>query len=231
MAAPDRRGIECPARPDAFDPSARAVVRSRPANAHEGVVDAIARIAATLSSPPPASPLAATAAAQVTVTDAWVRGTVTGQKATGAFMQLKSPADTALVAAASPVAKIVEIHEMKMDGGMMKMNAVDKLALPAGKAVDLKPGGYHVMLMDLVKPLKEGDTVPLQLTFEDKAGKKQTVEVKAMVKPLTAGGPAPRNELTAVRSGERRPGRTSLRAAGAIGAAVADCCRAAGDSR
>ena len=134
---------------------------------------------------------AAAASAQVAVTDPWVRGTVTGQKATGAFMQLKSPADTALVAAASPVAKIVEIHEMKMEGGMMKMNAVDRLALPAGKPVDLKPGGYHVMLMDLVKPLKDGDTVPLQLTFEDKAGKKQTIEVKAVVRPLAASGTPP----------------------------------------
>ena len=131
------------------------------------------------------------ASAQVAVTDPWVRGTVTGQKASGAFMQLKSPADTALVAVASPVAKIVEIHEMKMEGGMMKMNAVDRLALPAGKAVDLKPGGYHVMMMDLVKPLKDGDLVPLQLTFEDKAGKKQTVEVKAVVKPLATGGAMP----------------------------------------
>jgi hypothetical protein len=131
------------------------------------------------------------AAAQVAVTDAWVRGTVTGQKATGAFMQLKSAADTALIAATSPVAKIVEVHEMKMEGGMMKMNAVDRLVLPAGKAVDLKPGGYHVMLMDLVAPLKEGDMVPLQLTFEDRSGKKQTVEVKAVVKPLTAQGTTP----------------------------------------
>jgi len=135
--------------------------------------------------------VAPSASAQVTVTDPWVRGTVTGQKATGAFMQLKSPADAALVAVSSPVAKIVEIHEMKMEGGMMKMNAVDKLALPAGKAVDLKPGGYHVMLMDLVKPLKDGDTVPLQLTVEDKAGKKQTVEVKAVVRPLAASGTPP----------------------------------------
>jgi len=137
--------------------------------------------------------VASTASAQVAVAvaDPWVRGTVTGQKATGAFMQLKSSADTALVAAASPVAKIVEIHEMKVEGGMMKMNAVDRLALPAGKPVDLKPGGYHVMLMDLVKPLKDGDTVPLQLTFEDKAGKKQTVEVKAVVRPLAASGTPP----------------------------------------
>jgi len=132
--------------------------------------------------------LTASASAQVTVTDPWVRGTVAGQKATGAFMQLKSPADAALVAAASPVAKIVEIHEMKMEGGMMKMSAIEKLALPAGKAVELKPGSYHVMLMDLVQPLKEGETVPLKLTFEDKAGKKQTLEVKAQVKALTTGG-------------------------------------------
>ncbi len=68
---------------------------------------------------------------------------------------------------------------MKMEGGVMKMSAVDRLPLPAGKAVELKPGGYHVMLMDLAQPLKEGDTVPLTLTVEDKAGKKQTVEVKA----------------------------------------------------
>ena len=149
------------------------------------------RSAATLVLASAALVLAASAAAQVAVTEPWVRGTVAGQKATGAFMQLKSPADAALVEAASPVAKIVEIHEMKMEGGMMKMRAVEKLPLPAGKAVELKPGGYHVMLMDLVQPLNEGDTVPLKLTFEDKAGKKQTVEVKAQVKALTAGGAMP----------------------------------------
>jgi len=138
--------------------------------------------------------LAASASAQVGVTDPWVRGTVAGQKATGAFMQLKSPADAALVEATSPAAKIVEIHEMKMEGGMMKMRAVDKLALPAGKSVELKPGGYHVMLMDLVGTLKDGDTVPLKLTFEDKSGKRQTVEVKAPVRSLTTGSaPAPKH--------------------------------------
>jgi hypothetical protein len=151
---------------------------------HSRCLAATAALAAALAWAPSTS-------AQVAVTDAWVRGTVTGQKATGAFMQLKSPADAALVAAASPVARIVEIHEMKMEGGMMQMRAVDRLALPAGKAVDLKPGGYHVMLMDLVGPLKDGDTVPLQLTFEDKAGKKQTVEVKALVRPLAVSGSPP----------------------------------------
>jgi len=129
---------------------------------------------------------ASSASAQVTVTNAWVRGTVAGQKATGAFMQLKSAADVSLVDAASPVAKIVEIHEMKMEGGMMKMSAVEKLPLPAGKPVDLGPGGYHVMLMDIAHPLKEGDIVPLTLTFVDNAGRKSTVEVKATVRALGA---------------------------------------------
>ncbi len=132
------------------------------------------------------------AAAQVLVSDAWVRGTVAGQTTTGAFMQLKSPADTTLVGVASPVAAIVEVHEMKMDGGMMKMSAVGRLPLPAGKTVDLKPGGYHVMLMGLTAPLRAGDTVPLTLTFEDKAGKKTAVEVKAPVKALTAGAMTPK---------------------------------------
>jgi hypothetical protein len=131
------------------------------------------------------------ALAQVAVSDPWVRGPVSGQQVTGAFMLLKSPADTALVAASSPSAKIVEIHEMVMDGGVMKMRAVDRLALPAGKVVELKPGGYHVMLMDLVQPLKDGETVPVTLTFEDKAGRKQVVEVKAQVKAPAAGGSGP----------------------------------------
>jgi copper(I)-binding protein len=135
--------------------------------------------------------VAAPALAQITVTDAWVRGTVSGQKATGAYMQLKSAAETTLVGASSPVATIVEIHEMRMEGGMMRMSAVERLALPAGKPIDLKPGGYHVMLMDLKGPLKEGDAVPVTLTFEDKAGKKSTIEVKAPVRALTAGGMAP----------------------------------------
>jgi len=114
-----------------------------------------------------------------------VRGTVAGQRATGAFMKLTPGADQKLVAAASPVAKIVEIHEMAMDGGVMKMRAVAKLDLPAGKATELKPGGYHVMLMALEKPLNEGETVPITLTFEDAAGKRQSLEIKAPVKALT----------------------------------------------
>jgi copper(I)-binding protein len=126
------------------------------------------------------------ALAQVSVTDAWVRGTVPGQKVTGAFMQITSATDASLVAVTSPVAKVAEIHTMSHDGGVMKMRPVEAIPLPAGKAVELGPGGYHVMLMDVGQPLKEGDTVPLTLTFADKAGKKTTQSVTATVRALAA---------------------------------------------
>ncbi len=128
------------------------------------------------------------AVAEVTVTDAWARGTVPVQKASGLFMTIKSSEDAKLVGAASPAAKIVEVHEMAMKDNVMSMRAVDSLALPAGKAVELKPGGYHVMLIDLVKPLEKGATVPVTLTVVGKDGKKSTLEVKAEVR---APGGAP----------------------------------------
>lgn len=129
---------------------------------------------------------AAQAQVQVQVKDPWVRATVPQQKATGAFMQLVSPADARLVEARSPVAGVVELHEMAMDKDVMKMRAVPAIALPAGKGVDLKPGGYHVMLMELKAQVKEGQSVPLTLVVEGKDGKRQTLEVKAAVRPLAA---------------------------------------------
>jgi len=137
------------------------------------------------------SALFSQAQAQVTVKDAWVRATVPQQKATGAFMQLQSAQDAKLLSAQSPVAGVVEVHEMRMDGGVMKMRAVPSLALPAGKAVELKPGGYHVMLMDLKGPVKAGDVVPVTLVLEGKDGQRSTLEVKATARPLgssPAGG-------------------------------------------
>ncbi|MFY9182851.1 MAG: copper chaperone PCu(A)C [Limnohabitans sp.] len=122
------------------------------------------------------------ASAQVTVKDAWVRATVAQQKATGAFMQLLSAQDAQLISAQSPVAGVVEVHEMRMDGGVMKMRAVPKLALPAGKAVDLKPGSYHVMLMDLKGQVKDGDTVPVTLVVEGQDGKRQTLDIQAVAR-------------------------------------------------
>ena len=141
-----------------------------------------------------AAAFAAPAAAQITVKDAWVRATVAQQKATGAFMQISSVADAKLVEAKSPAAGTVEIHEMKMDNNVMKMRAVADVALPAGKTVELKPGGYHVMMMDLKAQVKEGDTVPLTLVFEGKDKKRETVEVKAVVKSLT--GSAAKSEMS-----------------------------------
>ena len=88
---------------------------------------------------------------------AWVRGTVAGQTTSGAFMELKSAGGAVLVGAESPAAGAVEIHEMNMDGNVMRMRAVPRIDLPAGKSVELKPGGYHVMLMQLKQPLKVGE--------------------------------------------------------------------------
>jgi len=127
--------------------------------------------------------LALTAQAQTTVKDPWARATVAQQKASGAFMQLQSAKGGKLLSASSPVAGVVEIHEMAMDGNVMKMRAVPSLDLP----VDLKPGGYHVMLMDLKKQLNAGDTIPITLVVES-AGQRETLEVKAAVRPLSSPG-------------------------------------------
>jgi copper(I)-binding protein len=129
-------------------------------------------------------------AADLDVKTPWVRGTVAGQKATGAFMELSSPAGATIVGASSPVAGVTEIHEMKMDGGTMKMRAIPRLDVPAGKPVSLAPGGYHVMLMDLKQQLKKGDTVPLTLQVENKDKKIETIELKVEVRDLTATAPA-----------------------------------------
>jgi copper(I)-binding protein len=130
--------------------------------------------------------IAVPAFGQVTVHEPWVRGTVAGQQATGAFMQLTASADARLVEVRSPVAQIVEIHEMAMVGNTMKMRAIAGIDLPAGTTVALKPGGYHVMLIDLKAPLKAGDVVPLQLVVEGKDKKRETIEVKAPVRALNA---------------------------------------------
>lgn len=126
----------------------------------------------------------APAFAQVTVTDAWVRGTVAGQQASGAFMKLRATADTALVGASSPVARTIEIHEMKMEGGTMRMRAIDRLPIARGRTVDLSSAGHHLMIMGLGKPLEAGAKVPIALTFEDPNGKRTSVDVIATVRAL-----------------------------------------------
>ena len=124
-----------------------------------------------------------TALAQVSVEGGWVRATVPQQQATGVYMQIKAANNGArLVEARSPVASSTEIHEMKLDGNIMRMRAVPALEIPAGKTVNLESGGYHVMLTGLKKQVKEGDQVPLTLVFEDKDKKRQQVELKVVAR-------------------------------------------------
>jgi len=128
--------------------------------------------------------MALPAAAAVTATDAWVRGTVPAQKSTGAFVTLTSTEDARVVSVTTPAARSARIHESLMEGGRASMRPVESLALPAGRAVELRPGGYHVMLEGLAKPLAEGERVPLTFTVEGKGGKRSRVEVEAAVRPL-----------------------------------------------
>ncbi len=115
----------------------------------------------------------------------FARATPPGAKAAGVFMTIENKGKDAdrLVSASSSAAGIVEIHEMKMDGGIMQMREVKALEVKPGATVELKPGGYHVMLLDLKPPLKQGETVPVTLTFE----KSGTVEVKAAIEAMGAG--------------------------------------------
>lgn len=127
------------------------------------------------------------AAAPVQVAGAWVRAAVPGQSGTGAFMRLTARADTRLVGVSTPAAGVAEVHEMKMEGDTMKMRAVPSLALPARTSVELKPGGLHLMLMDLKQPMTAGSTVPVTLHFEDAKGAKSALELKLPVRPAAPG--------------------------------------------
>lgn len=118
----------------------------------------------------------------IEVQNAWARATVKGQMATGAFMTLTAKEGTRLVGASSPVAGVAQVHEMKMENGVMKMAEVKGgLALPAGQAVELKPGGFHIMLMDLKAPLTTDGTVPVTLMFKDAKGVEHKAELKLPV--------------------------------------------------
>jgi copper(I)-binding protein len=124
----------------------------------------------------------------ITVIMPWARATPGGAKVGGAYLELKAAAGTEdrLVAAKSAVAGIVEIHDHINEGGIMKMRRVEGITLSGGQTVTLKPGGYHLMLMDLKQPLKQGGKLPLTLVFE-KAGE---VAVEAVIAPIGAAGPS-----------------------------------------
>lgn len=127
--------------------------------------------------------------ADVVVKDPWVRATVVQQRATGAFMELTSTEPVRVVEVRSAAAKIVELHQMRIENNVMRMQALPELELTPGKVVELKPGGYHVMLVDLIKPLATGDRVALTLVIEGKDKKRSLVDVVAEVRSMS-GRPA-----------------------------------------
>lgn len=129
---------------------------------------------------------AAQATPPVSVHDAWVRGTVPQQRATGAFMRLAASAPVRLVAAASPAAARVEIHEMRIVDDVMRMRQIAGIDLAGGTSLELKPGGYHIMLLDLAQQARAGERIPLSLTFEHPGGARFSVDVSATVRALGA---------------------------------------------
>jgi copper(I)-binding protein len=92
-----------------------------------------------------------------------------------------------LIEASSPVAGVVEIHEMRMDNNVMRMRAIPALDLPSGVTVSLRPGGHHVMLMDLRTHIREGDMIPLSLVIELRDGRRETLEIRALARSAQAG--------------------------------------------
>jgi periplasmic copper chaperone A len=148
------------------------------------------KIAPTLLALGAAMTLAATGFAQaqtLKVEGAWVRSAVPGQQGTGAFMKLTATEPMQLVGFSTPVAGVAQVHEMKMEGDVMRMRAVASLDLPAGRTVELKPGGYHLMLMDLKQPLVKGSTVPISLVLRDAKGEsKLDLNVPVLAAPAAS---------------------------------------------
>ena len=126
----------------------------------------------------------------VKIDGAWARATVPGQKGTGAFMTLTAEQPLRLVAVSSPVAGVSESHEMKMEGDVMRMRALPALELPAGKAVALRPGGHHLMLMDLKQPLVKDTQVPVTLRFVDAQGKTSEMQLSLPIALVAPAGAA-----------------------------------------
>jgi hypothetical protein len=127
--------------------------------------------------------------ADVTVEAPWIRGVVVGQSVTGAFMKIRSTEATELVRVSSSVAALASVHRTAMVDGMMSMEPVDSLSIPAHGSVELEPGGLHVMLTGLRAPLHAGQKVPLALTFRAPDGREQTLTVQAEVRNLATATP------------------------------------------
>jgi copper(I)-binding protein len=132
------------------------------------------------------------AQAAIKVESPWARPTVQGQAAGGGYLRIVGGAvNDKLISASAEVAGRVELHTMTMDGNIMRMRQVNAIEVPAGKAVDLKPGGLHVMFMELKAPLTTGTSFAMTLRFE-KAG---DMKVDVKVQPAApAGMPAAKTE-------------------------------------
>lgn len=129
--------------------------------------------------------LAPTVLAGVAVDSAWIRATVPGQKVGVVYLNLTASADTRLSKGDCSLVKRVEIHEMGMRDNIMHMRElIDGLALPAGQTVKLEPGGIHLMLIGLRRPLKAGEAVPLTLHFQSKDGQRESLKLKVPVRGL-----------------------------------------------
>lgn len=150
----------------------------------------LALASGVLAQAQPVTPGASSPAVKVDL--AWARATVQGQLGTGAYMTLTASRAMQLVGVSTPSAAVAEVHEMKMEGDIMKMRAVSALDLPAGKPVQLKPGGYHLMLMELKQPLAKGSSMPLTLHLKDGKGVESRQAILVPVMTAAPGvAPAP----------------------------------------
>lgn len=134
-----------------------------------------------------AASFAAAGAENIVVRRAWARSTVPGQPVGAAYLEITSADDASLVALHSDAARSVEMHNMQQDGDVMRMRQVDRLPLPAARPVKLSSGGTHIMLFGLKRPLRAGESLGLDLTVADSAGRRRTVHVSV---PIRADAPA-----------------------------------------
>jgi periplasmic copper chaperone A len=121
---------------------------------------------------------------------AWARPTVNGQAGGGGFLKITGTSQPdRLLSITAKISKAVELHSMEMEGNVMRMRQIDAIEIPAGKTVELKPGGLHVMFVGLTQTLKNGATIPLTLRFE-KGG-----EVKVDMKVMNPAGVAAMQDM------------------------------------
>ncbi len=120
------------------------------------------------------------------ISDVWIKATIPGSNVSAAYLRIKSAKTVKLVKAETAVANIAELHSMNMKDGVMEMKAESSFNVSAGKTIELKPGGMHIMLMQVAKPIKAGDKVPLTLTFDTGGGNSLVMNVEAIARAQSA---------------------------------------------